>query len=132
MANEIDEIFKKKKSRVKDNTIKQPSEQAAECETVITNIGKRPANAATKKIVKKNKKSNLSANAPKRLCDEDDSMFDSRGTKKSSTLLFYSHISLMLIERKMEDGTALYAAEDLKIGLGGGTADCPFDCQCCF
>ncbi|CAM9576066.1 unnamed protein product [Chrysoparadoxa australica] len=31
-----------------------------------------------------------------------------------------------------EDGLPIYTYESLRIGKGGGTADCPFDCDCCF
>eukprot|EP00924_Labyrinthula_sp_SR-Ha-C_P003949 snap_masked-scaffold_3-processed-gene-9.5-mRNA-1 protein AED:0.11 eAED:0.12 QI:0/-1/0/1/-1/1/1/0/129 len=29
-------------------------------------------------------------------------------------------------------GLNVYTEEALRIGQGGGTKDCPFDCQCCF
>ena len=31
-----------------------------------------------------------------------------------------------------EEGFKIYSTEELKIGQGGDTADCPFDCECCF
>ncbi len=31
-----------------------------------------------------------------------------------------------------ESGLNIYREADLRIGQGGGTADCPFDCNCCF
>lgn len=31
-----------------------------------------------------------------------------------------------------EEGYRVYTPEELQIGKGGDTADCPFDCQCCF
>lgn len=31
-----------------------------------------------------------------------------------------------------EDGLPIYTEESLKINQGGDTADCPFDCWCCF
>lgn len=34
--------------------------------------------------------------------------------------------------RKTEDGFKIYTKEELKIGLGGDTEDCPFDCTCCY
>ncbi|SCV70471.1 BQ2448_1865 [Microbotryum intermedium] len=49
--------------------------------------------------------------------DEDDLTFrDSRGDTRKRT----------------EEGYPIYDTKELKIGLGGGTPDCPFDCQCCF
>ena len=35
-------------------------------------------------------------------------------------------------KRKRVDGLRIFTEEELKIGQGGGTADCPFDCDCCF
>ncbi|KAJ1645401.1 hypothetical protein IWQ61_010319, partial [Dispira simplex] len=48
---------------------------------------------------------------------DDDGFFDSRGTKS---------------KRLTEDGLPLFTVQDLRIGEGGDTPDCPFDCQCCF
>lgn len=31
-----------------------------------------------------------------------------------------------------EEGYPIYSVQEMKIGLGGDTSDCPFDCQCCF
>ena len=31
-----------------------------------------------------------------------------------------------------ESGLPVYKAHLLKVGQGGGTPDCPFDCSCCF
>ena len=37
------------------------------------------------------------------------------------------------VRKRTEEGWPIYTAEELKLGNGGGdTADCPFDCQCCF
>ena len=30
------------------------------------------------------------------------------------------------------DGYKVYSLEELNVGKGGDTADCPFDCDCCF
>jgi hypothetical protein len=48
-----------------------------------------------------------------------DDFFDSRGLKRKSRSL-------------TEDGLPIYTVSELKIGLGGGTELCPFDCNCCF
>jgi len=34
--------------------------------------------------------------------------------------------------RKVIDGWKIYKEEELKIGHGGGTPLCPFDCNCCY
>lgn len=34
--------------------------------------------------------------------------------------------------KRTADGLRIYTEEELGIGKGGGTPDCPFDCSCCF
>lgn len=31
-----------------------------------------------------------------------------------------------------DDGLPVYSAQEMKIGMGGDTDQCPFDCECCF
>lgn len=31
-----------------------------------------------------------------------------------------------------EEGYKIYTPEELNIGKGGNTSECPFDCKCCF
>lgn len=49
----------------------------------------------------------------------DSDFFDSRGLKRKTRAL-------------TEDGYPIYTPVELKIGMGGGTDLCPFDCNCCF
>ncbi|GAA5960816.1 hypothetical protein JCM3765_000827 [Sporobolomyces pararoseus] len=51
----------------------------------------------------------------KKAAEEERQFRDSRGTRK-----------------KTEDGLPIYDTSELKIGLGGDTELCPFDCECCF
>ena len=53
------------------------------------------------------------------LGDDDSDFFDSRGLKRKSRAL-------------TEDGLPIYTVSELRIGLGGGTDLCPFECNCCF
>lgn len=48
-----------------------------------------------------------------------DDFFDSRGINRKTRAL-------------TEDGLPIFTPKELKIGLGGGTDLCPFDCNCCF
>lgn len=50
---------------------------------------------------------------------DDSDFFDSRGLKRKSRAL-------------TDDGYPIYNPKELKIGMGGGTNLCPFDCNCCF
>lgn len=35
--------------------------------------------------------------------------------------------------KKTEEGYKIFTMDELKIGQGSGeTADCPFDCKCCY
>ncbi|GAA5919158.1 hypothetical protein JCM5296_004094 [Sporobolomyces johnsonii] len=51
----------------------------------------------------------------RKAAEEEERFRDSRGTRK-----------------KTEDGLPIYDVTELKIGLGGDTELCPFDCECCF
>lgn len=51
--------------------------------------------------------------------DEDSDFFDSRGRKRKARPL-------------TEDGLPIYTTKELRIGLGGDTDLCPFDCNCCY
>ncbi|KAJ1912247.1 hypothetical protein IWQ60_009752 [Tieghemiomyces parasiticus] len=48
---------------------------------------------------------------------DDDGFFDTRGRRS---------------KRQTEDGLPLFSLDDLKIGQGQDTPDCPFDCECCY
>ena len=50
---------------------------------------------------------------------KDSDFFDSRGLKRKARPL-------------TEDGLPIFSPNELKIGLGGGTDLCPFDCNCCY
>jgi len=41
-------------------------------------------------------------------------------------------LSLSCCRLDPETGMPIYTADQLKMGQGGDTADCPFDCDCCF
>jgi len=36
------------------------------------------------------------------------------------------------LRRRVEEGLPVYTEDELNIGKGGGTKECPFDCDCCF
>jgi hypothetical protein len=52
----------------------------------------------------------------------------------SSTLDLYNDVTgeKTAKKRRVVDGFKIYTEEELQIGQGGDTADCPFDCKCCF
>ena len=35
-------------------------------------------------------------------------------------------------QKYTKEGYKIYTTEELNIGMGGDTPDCPFDCNCCF
>jgi hypothetical protein len=70
-------------------------------------------------LKKKNKKKeNSSLTKKNKNIHNDDNFFDIKGNK--------------LKKRKIVEGIPIYTEKELKIGLGGGTSLCPFDCNCCF
>jgi hypothetical protein len=50
---------------------------------------------------------------------EDEDFTDSRGLKKKR-------------RPTTAEGFPIYTAAEMRVGQGGDTPDCPFDCQCCF
>ena len=34
--------------------------------------------------------------------------------------------------RRTKEGYRIFSEDELKINKGGGTEQCPFDCDCCF
>jgi hypothetical protein len=48
-----------------------------------------------------------------------DEIGDTRGKKKKARPL-------------TDDGLPIFTAEEMGLNKGGDTADCPFDCSCCF
>lgn len=54
-----------------------------------------------------------------RLVKEKDPMSDVRGLKKGKRSL-------------TDDGLPIFSWQEMRMGRGGDTRDCPFDCQCCF
>ena len=51
--------------------------------------------------------------------ESDNDMADTRGTKKKARPL-------------TSDGLPIYTAEEMAIGKGGGSAECPWECKCCY
>ncbi|KAJ3697760.1 hypothetical protein LUZ61_001465 [Rhynchospora tenuis] len=100
--NEIDEIFQATKSKKRKEKPSQETEQK-ESEKKAKRDGE------SKKGKKKGKKSGSG-----RVLDE--------GSEAKAN------------RRRTNDGLAIYSAEELGFGNpdAGGTALCPFDCDCCF
>lgn len=117
---------KKKKKKNKNKTA-QPSSGTMVDETVPATSGKSRGNEiddifddAVEKIAKQVKETKASQSAEKRAApaSADDEFFDSRG--------------LLNKKRKKVDGVYVYYLDELGVGSGGGTPDCPFDCKCCY
>ena len=45
---------------------------------------------------------------------------------------FQVHEDECMPRRKDADGFTIYTEDELKVGKGGKTPLCPFDCECCF
>ncbi|GAA6019154.1 hypothetical protein JCM11491_002866 [Sporobolomyces phaffii] len=143
-ASEIDDIFAKKPKAAQSTT---PAEAAATAATKSKKKKKEGAKLAVEPAVadevvpiaqpKKvpetfvdtssvieaykpaeaqvTKKAKDMTDEEKKAAEEEQRFRDSRGTRK-----------------KTEDGLPIYDTSELKIGLGGDTELCPFDCECCF
>lgn len=90
-----------------------------EIDDLFKDFSKKSKEESTKVTVPKSNKSTKSTREVKEQPPpQKDNFFDSRGLNSSG--------------RKYFEGLPVYSLEELNIGKGGGTPDCPFDCTCCF
>lgn len=85
--------------------------------------------AKKKKVIAKPKETDTKApekktgkNSEKKSVKQDkakDKVFEAKPSKPKQT-------------KFTEEGFKIYSTDDLEIGKGGETEDCPFDCKCCF
>jgi hypothetical protein len=97
-----DKATKKDKTIKNETSTKPPKTQSSDEIDML--FTKRPA------VIK--------AAAPTVVRPKDD-IGDTRGTKNRARPL-------------TDDGLPIFTAEEMGIGTGGDTADCPFDCECCY
>jgi hypothetical protein len=113
---------KKNKSKLKGNNAEVATDGAAFAlpEKLKGNEIDDIFGDAMDKIAKQIKETKASKATEKRAAPatEDDEFFDSRG--------------LLNKKRKKVDGVYVYYLDELGVGQGGGTPDCPFDCKCCY
>lgn len=107
-------IVTKEKSKKKaiDNKPKLPN--TTEIDELFA-VAKRPAPSTDDAKIKEKEKEKR----PKKVSKNDLEFTDTRGLKSKARPL-------------TADGLPIYTAEEMGIGTGGDTPDCPFDCQCCF
>jgi hypothetical protein len=104
MVNQIDSIFSK---------VKKPVSKADATERNPKVASKVPANES------KETKTPIKSNKTKREGTSSDP-FALQAKVKDTSMDF------------TEEGWRVYTPEELKIGKGGDTDLCPFDCNCCF
>lgn len=101
----------------------------------VSDIDSLFASAKEKKIDKRRKEADDDVTTKKKVRVEpevDDKPFG-YGIMQSS----YNHVKIVNPEAPLEridkdSGLPVYKAHLLKVGEGGGTPLCPFDCNCCF
>jgi hypothetical protein len=114
----IDDIFSKKKtSGPKVTKPSIPPEPNPTKNTKKKHLKVSSADALKPAVQVIEFKEPSSSSAPKQDIPTDDGFGDSRGTSG---------------KRRKIDELDLYSTEELNIGKGGDTEDCPFDCQCCY
>ncbi|CAD6921316.1 unnamed protein product [Tilletia controversa] len=109
---EGDASSKSKKAKLKGKA------RQTEPETILDPSAPRPTATTTTQTASSSSTSQRTqGRAFEAAVDEDDLAFaDSRGSARKRT----------------EEGFPIYSESELKIGQGGGTPLCPFDCDCCF
>ena len=106
---DLDNIFAKAKKANPSMSVKKSDKQAPGPETSKSIKKETSLRPKSKGDNKASKKSGSSADP-----------FGLTPSRKNDSLDF------------TEEGWKVYTSEELNLGKGGDTADCPFDCNCCF
>ena len=145
--NAIDDIFAAKKAPKQGNpNVNQPkgkNNTAIEAKALKKGTGKSNSNAsepktktledkkrkAAKEVIEQSKKTKPSASKTPNTAPVQVVEFKKTAVKKQEL----PEDELFKPKRRtMDDGLPIYKEDELNIGLGKDTADCPFDCDCCF
>ncbi|KAL1916310.1 uncharacterized protein VTP21DRAFT_5927 [Calcarisporiella thermophila] len=134
-TSEIDDIFSKKETPLPSSTLEHEETPDTNTKKDTAEKKKDSTKDANKDEVKKSESNNKEgvvvfkqpgqpASMQKKKeekrkfrANDDDNFSDSRGSKS---------------RRTTEDGLPLFDVKELKIGEGGDTPLCPFDCDCCY
>lgn len=125
VSKDIDDIFAVKKPVVvpAEKTEKRIQKPAKLQATTVTSAESNLAIIQSQVQVSKSKKLHKSPQP-----ERDDDFADIRGTKKRIHVMVLATNSL---GKRTADGFTIYNEDELKMGQGGDTPLCPFDCDCC-
>lgn len=108
-------------SRVSKKKAEMPAKPVDEIEELFAS--KKSVAAKVESEASKKSKKDRSADVKKpKILDplgENDDWTDTKGERKKK-------------RPTTAEGYPIYTAVEMRIGQGGGTPDCPFDCDCCF
>ncbi|KAH8924300.1 DUF1764-domain-containing protein [Atractiella rhizophila] len=131
---DIDAIFSTKSSKSSKRTASTPSSTSIPSKE--TEKKKRKSSPAPDEPAKKRKKQFAAPTSARTTASkvpevlQDPSLALSTVTQKAKPK--GEDIDPEVNRRRTEDGLKIYAIEELGIGKGGDTDQCPFDCDCCF
>ena len=126
------EKLKVKKSSKTAKKMVDTKKGAAEIDSLFSGISKRKKEGIEECKSSKKPKDKLKINAPEEVYKEEASSDHSYGLLKSATGFSIISPEAPLERIDKESGFPVYKAHLLKVGEGGGTDLCPFDCDCCF
>ncbi|XP_057793314.1 uncharacterized protein C6G9.01c [Salvia miltiorrhiza] len=124
---------KQPKAEHESNVVEQekasvrPKKNASEIDEIFA--GKKRKRLETEKKAEDEKPAKVAAATVRPLDKKKGKSIKSRSFKQSSSAVGYSQS-----RKKTADGLSVFSEEELGIGKpdAGGTALCPFDCDCCF
>mmetsp|Transcript_2032 Transcript_2032/g.2732 ORF Transcript_2032/g.2732 Transcript_2032/m.2732 type:complete len:144 (+) Transcript_2032:99-530(+) len=118
--------YKEVNNTIEDIFSSLPKKTSTKSET-----GEQKLNKQNQKRSKKRKQPNEATNEKRvQRCNKDGPHKDGNSLKEGNCYVQGRDDAKPV--RYDDDGLPIYTAESLKIGKGGGTSLCPFDCNCCF
>lgn len=124
VSKDIDDIFSIKKPVVAPaGKTEKRIQKLAKLQATVTSAEGNLAIIQSQVQVSKSKKLHQSPQT-----ERDDDFADIRGTKKRIHVMILATNSS---GKRTADGFTIYNEDELKMGQGGDTPLCPFDCDCC-
>lgn len=138
-------VKRKNNNEISDKSIPNTKETATIIDDLFSSTGKALAtsdgsNSGTKRLADSNTASTSSKRRKAEIDEEEEDLEpDAFGARTSYGLIKSRYRSAKVVNPEApveridpESGFKVYKAHLLRVGEGGGTNLCPFDCNCCF
>ncbi|EUR70134.1 hypothetical protein PFAG_03291 [Plasmodium falciparum Santa Lucia] len=115
---------KKKKKKKKNNNEKREKE-IIEAKSNIEDI-------FSNKKVKENNNKKVKEDNNKKIKEDNKLINKNEANKKNNNKISNNKKKIESERLRTPDGLPIYSMDELNMGKGGYTKNCPFDCNCCF